>query len=178
MAKPSSPSNTTISTAYGSSTEKPPKAFNSATTNALLRPLPGYPTVVALSMPVVLPRLPVRQLGWTSADFCRDASVAMRTLTNPQEQKIGDGCDPAVSPDGKRIAYVTRPSRTDTSSTDSGFTAGNKLHLVNLQGANGWHPSLLMARIPVTPKPVWSFTGRCGVPTVNQFCTIYLSGCG
>ena len=99
----------------------------------------------------------------TWATFCRDASVAMRILTNPQEQKIGEGCDPAVSPDGKRIAYVTRPSRADASSTDSGFTAGNKLHLVNLQGANGWDPVTADGKDTGDPqaglvvyRPVWS----------------------
>lgn len=101
---------------------------------------------------------------WTTwAAFCREASVAIRTLTTPQEQKIGAGCDPAVSPDGKRIAYVTGPSRTDASSTDSGFTAGNTLHLVNLQGANGWDPVTAAGKDTGDPKaglvvyrPVWS----------------------
>ena len=110
------------------------------------------------------PTKAARATTWlTWATFCRDASVAMRTLANPQEQKIGEGCDPAVSPDGKRIAYVTRPSRTDASSTDSGFTAGNKLHLVNLQGANGWDPVTADGKDTGDPKaglvlyrPVWS----------------------
>jgi hypothetical protein len=110
------------------------------------------------------PTKAARATTWlTWATFCRDASVAMRTLTTPQEQKIGEGCDPAVSPDGKRIAYVTRPSRTDTSSTDNGFTAGNKLHLVNLQGANGWDPVTADGKDTGDPKaglvlyrPVWS----------------------
>jgi hypothetical protein len=114
------------------------------------------------------PTKAARATTWlTWATFCRDASVAMRTLANPQEQKIGDGCDPAVSPDGKRIAYVTRPSRADASSTDSGFTAGNKLHLVNLQGANGWDPVTADGKDTGDPKaglvlyrPVWSTDSR------------------
>lgn len=99
----------------------------------------------------------------TWASFCRNASVAMRILANPQEQKIGAGCDPAVSPDGKRIAYVTRPSRSDASSSDTGFTAGNTLHLVNMQGANGWDPVTATGKDTGDPnaglvvyRPVWS----------------------
>lgn len=99
----------------------------------------------------------------TWAMFCREATVALRTIANPQEQKVGAGCDPAVSLDGKRIAYVTRPSRADASSSDSGFTAGNKLHLVNLQGANGWDPVTADGKDTGDPKgglvvyhPLWS----------------------
>jgi Tol biopolymer transport system component len=80
---------------------------------------------------------------------------------------MGEGCDPAVSPDGKRIAYATRPTRSDTSAADPGETAGNTIHLINLAGQNGWDPVSATGAEPGQPGqglvvygPVWSRDSR------------------
>lgn len=82
-----------------------------------------------------------QQTTWLEwAAFCRESTVVARTLTAPQEVALGEGCDPAISPDGKRIAYASRPTRSDPSAADPGFTAGNTIHLINAAGQNGWDP--------------------------------------
>ncbi|MFM7678609.1 MAG: hypothetical protein ACKO83_07135 [Roseiflexaceae bacterium] len=104
-------------------------------------------------------------LEW--ARFCRSATVMYLTVADKKETSFGTGCDPVVAPDGRRLAYVTRPSRNDTSAADPDNTAGNTLHLVNMQGENGWDPVTATGGEPgektqglVVYRPQWSADGK------------------
>ena len=104
---------------------------------------------------------PSTWLEWSA--FCRQSSVVLLTLADQQSQIMGEGCDPAVSPDGKRIAYATRPSRSDAQSADPGNTAGNHIRLINMKGENGWNPVTAGGGEPgesdaglVAYRPTWS----------------------
>lgn len=104
---------------------------------------------------------PSTWLEW--AAFCRESSVVLLTLADQQPQMMGEGCDPAVSPDGKRIAYATRPTRSDAQSVDPGYTAGNHIRLINMKGENGWNPVTAAGGEPgetnaglVAYRPTWS----------------------
>lgn len=73
-------------------------------------------------------------LEWSA--WCAASQVYVRTLADQTAQKFGPGCDPAISPDGKRIAYATPPSmRQDSAATPN---AANAIRLINRQGQNGW----------------------------------------
>ncbi len=104
---------------------------------------------------------PSTWLEWSA--FCRQSSVVLLTLADQQSQIMGEGCDPAVSPDGKRIAYATRPSRSDAQAADPGNTAGNHIRLINMKGENGWKPATATGTEPgasdaglVAYHPTWS----------------------
>ena len=105
-----------------------------------------------------------QQTSWLEwAAFCRQSTVIRRTLSDPKEYPMGEGCDPVVSPDGKRIAYATRPARSDTSAADPGNTAGNTIHLINMAGENGWDPVTASGAEPgqagqglVVYQPFWT----------------------
>lgn len=104
-------------------------------------------------------------LEW--AAFCRDASVMYYSLADQKERSFGEGCDPVVAPDSKRLAYVTRPSRSDATAADPGNTAGNTLHLVNMKGENGWDPVRATGgelgtatQGLVVYRPLWSRDGK------------------
>lgn len=104
---------------------------------------------------------PSTWLEW--AAFCRQSSILKITLADQQRQIMGEGCDPAVSPDGKRIAYATRPTRSDAQSMDPDNTAGNHIRLINMKGENGWNPVTAAGSEPGAPdaglvayRPTWS----------------------
>lgn len=104
---------------------------------------------------------PTTWLEWSA--FCRQSSIVLLTLADQQAQQMGEGCDPAVSPDGKRIAYATRPTRSDAQSADPGNTAGNHIRLINMKGENGWNPVTADGGEPGEPnaglvayRPTWS----------------------
>lgn len=81
--------------------------------------------------------------GRTWADWsrwCRQSQVVVLDIASGSEQSMGAGCDPAISPDGKRIAFATAPSSLEQSSTaDMPLAFGNAIRLVNRQGQNGWN---------------------------------------
>lgn len=114
------------------------------------------------------PSLTPQRTTWLEwAAFCRSATVMQYDLGDKKETSFGEGCDPSVSPDGKRLAYVTRPSRSDASAADPGNTAGNALHLVNMKGENGWNPvTATGAELGdakqglVVYRPLWSPDGK------------------
>ncbi len=108
------------------------------------------------------------QASWLDwAAFCRNSTIIKRLWADPREIPMAPGCDPTVSPDGKRIAYATRPSRTDSSAADPAFTAANTIHLINVAGQNGWDPISAAGAEPGRPgqgllvyHPSWSRDGK------------------
>jgi Tol biopolymer transport system component len=52
-------------------------------------------------------------------------------------RSLGPGCDPAFSPDGRRIAYAAPPTQSEPEMS-KGPTAVNSIRLVNRLGQNGW----------------------------------------
>ncbi len=117
-----------------------------------------------------------QQTSWLEwAAFCRTATIVRRSLNDRKEYPIGEGCDPVVSPDGKRIAYATRPSRSDTSAADPGNTAGNAIHLINMAGENGWDPVTASGAEPgqagqglVVYQPFWTADSK------NLFVSVFV----
>jgi hypothetical protein len=72
------------------------------------------------------------------ATWCAVSQVVTLDIATGATQPLGAGCDPAVSPDGKRIAFATPPTEPEPGLESFGATIANTLRLVNLQGANGW----------------------------------------
>ncbi len=74
---------------------------------------------------------------WPSwSDWCAASEVRLLTIADRAETSFGPGCDPAISPDGKRIAYATPPTARHEGATAP--NAANTIRLINRQGQNGW----------------------------------------
>ena len=71
---------------------------------------------------------------WSS--WCDASEVHVLDITAGADQSFGPGCDPAISPDGKRIAYATPPSARAEGENE--HNAANAIRLINRQGKNGW----------------------------------------
>ena len=69
--------------------------------------------------------------------WCATSDVRVFNLTDNTETTIADGCDPAISPDGRRIVFAAPP--TDTQDGIEGPNSTNSIRLVNRQGENGWN---------------------------------------
>ncbi|NJO81346.1 MAG: hypothetical protein HC828_00385 [Blastochloris sp.] len=69
--------------------------------------------------------------------WCATSDVRVFNLTADTETTIADGCDPAISPDGRRIVFAAPP--TDTQDGIEGPNSTNTIRLVNRQGENGWN---------------------------------------
>ncbi|MFV9507742.1 MAG: hypothetical protein AB4911_24590 [Oscillochloridaceae bacterium umkhey_bin13] len=74
--------------------------------------------------------------SWSS--WCVQAEVRLLDLVGatPTEVRLGVGCEPQFSPDGRRIAF-TAPPTSAAPGTDQ-LNATNSIRIVNRQGANGW----------------------------------------
>jgi hypothetical protein len=68
--------------------------------------------------------------------WCVNSEVRLLMLSDATETSFGPGCDPAFSPDGKRIAYATPPSVAQEGQALPG--SQNTIRLINRQGQNGW----------------------------------------
>lgn len=83
--------------------------------------------------PAPAPRAPTWE-SWSA--WCAASEARVLDVVIGGEQALGAGCEPAFSPDGRRIAFTTAPT-----SAGSGFPfigAANTIAMVNAQGANGW----------------------------------------
>lgn len=83
------------------------------------------------------PRAPTWE-SWSA--WCADAEVVVAAVGGGPEQAIGAGCEPAFSPDGRRIAFSTPPSAPAPGGAFQG--AANGITIVNRMGANGWSVAL------------------------------------
>lgn len=83
---------------------------------------------------------PARPLDWMSwSAWCTSSEVHLITVANATETTLEPGCEPAFSSDGRRIAFVTPPTRDALEHDDvAGPSEINTIRLVNRQGANGW----------------------------------------
>jgi len=86
--------------------------------------------------------------------WCTASTIRLLDLQTNADQSLGRGCDPAISPDGRRIAYAA-PPMTDDPAINSGPAIVNSLRLINRQGENGWN--FAKADGPDAPPP---HTGR------------------
>jgi Tol biopolymer transport system component len=70
------------------------------------------------------------------SQWCANSEVHLFTLGG-SETSLGRGCDPAISPDGRRVAFATPPNSAQEGPPLRGFQ--NAIRLVNRQGQNGWN---------------------------------------
>jgi Tol biopolymer transport system component len=70
--------------------------------------------------------------------WCGASAIHVFDLTANADQAFGPGCDPAFSPDGKRIAYATPPTEFQPDLTN-GRSSNNAVRLINRIGQNGWN---------------------------------------
>lgn len=68
--------------------------------------------------------------------WCAAAEVRALDLPTGREYSLGPGCDPAVAPDGLRVAFATPPQIQPEYLGFPGAT--NTIRLVNRQGEHGW----------------------------------------
>jgi Tol biopolymer transport system component len=73
------------------------------------------------------------------ASWCKASEVRLLDLAGVTEQTLAPGCDPAFSPDGKRIAFATPPVSATPAAASAGPMAENSIRLINRQGQNGWN---------------------------------------
>jgi dipeptidyl aminopeptidase/acylaminoacyl peptidase len=72
------------------------------------------------------------------ASWCAVSQVVALDLPSGAQRPLGAGCDPAFSPDGRRVAFAAPPSEPEPGLESLGATAANSIRLVNRQGQNGW----------------------------------------
>ena len=88
-------------------------------------------------------------LQWSA--WCGPSEVHVLDISTGADRSFGPGCDPAFSPDGKRIAYATPPTtRVENASV---LNATNAIRLINRQGQNGWNFAAADGSVdPASPK--------------------------
>ncbi|GAB4210701.1 MAG: hypothetical protein OHK0022_44210 [Roseiflexaceae bacterium] len=111
-------------------------------------------------------RLPDQDwFGWSR--WCAISEVRLLNLADRAETTLARGCDPAFSPDGRRIAYAAPPTQPETGIGDAPPLTINSIRLINRQGQNGW--DFARAAGPDAPAPdtgrvvygpVWSPDGK------------------
>jgi hypothetical protein len=69
--------------------------------------------------------------------WCGTSTIHVLDLSTSTDQAFGPGCDPAFSPDGKRIAYATPPVKAQPDA-GNGPAMANTIRLINRLGQNGW----------------------------------------
>jgi hypothetical protein len=90
-------------------------------------------TLAYAAATVAPPRLP-DWMNWTG--WCVAGEVRLLDITSGAVSTLAPGCDPAFSPDGRRIAFAAPPTRNDP--TGNMPPSDNSIRLVNRQGENGW----------------------------------------
>jgi dipeptidyl aminopeptidase/acylaminoacyl peptidase len=70
----------------------------------------------------------VEQNDWMQ--WCASSDVRLMDTTSQNVTSLGSGCSPAISHDGRRVAFATPPQNMEQGT--------NTIRLVNRQGENGW----------------------------------------
>jgi hypothetical protein len=102
-------------------------------------------------------------IAWSH--WCATAEIRSLDLRSASETVLASGCDPAISPDGKRIAYVAPPTTITPGADAAGLLVGNSIRLINRYGQNGWNFAKTQAQGPtsdglVVYSPAWSPDGQ------------------
>lgn len=71
--------------------------------------------------------------------WCGASQIIVLDVASGQRQALANGCDPALSPDGRRIAYSAPPTLRDLSLAGGAPVAGNAIRLINRRGENAWN---------------------------------------
>ncbi|MGQ9826657.1 MAG: TolB family protein, partial [Roseiflexus sp.] len=82
---------------------------------------------------------PLSQLWLDWSLWCSASQVYVIDLVGGQRQALARGCDPVVSPDGRRIAYSSPPTARDTGMLEGAPVFGNTVRLINRRGENAWN---------------------------------------
>lgn len=82
---------------------------------------------------------PLPQLWPDWALWCSASQVYVIDLAAGQRQSLARGCDPALSPDGRRIAYSAPPTVRDAAIAGGAPVFANTVRLINWRGENGWN---------------------------------------
>ena len=105
--------------------------------------------------------------GWSR--WCAASEIHLLNLAGATETSLAAGCDPAISPDGKRIGYAAPPATPEPGIPEPAPLTVNSIRLINRQGQNGW--DFAKARGAVLPRrrtaAAWS-TRRPGRPTASR----------
>ncbi|NJN66694.1 MAG: hypothetical protein HC884_08205 [Chloroflexaceae bacterium] len=80
---------------------------------------------------------PLEWLDW--AAWCHTSEVRLLDVASNTETTLEPGCDPALSPDGRRIAFATPPESVEAVGQDTTVpNVANTIRLVNTRGEHGW----------------------------------------
>ncbi|WP_041330476.1 PD40 domain-containing protein [Roseiflexus castenholzii] len=71
--------------------------------------------------------------------WCSAGQIVVLDIASGQRQALANGCDPALSPDGRRIAYSAPPTLRDPAIAGGAPVAGNAIRLINRRGENTWN---------------------------------------
>jgi dipeptidyl aminopeptidase/acylaminoacyl peptidase len=77
-------------------------------------------------------------IAWSA--WCATSEVRQVVLATSTVSTITPGCDPAISPDGRRLAVASPPEQNEPGlSAENPPKIVNAIRLVNRQGQNGWN---------------------------------------
>jgi dipeptidyl aminopeptidase/acylaminoacyl peptidase len=105
---------------------------------------------------------PLTRSDW--AAWCGTSEVRLLNIDTAEETTFEPGCNPAFSPDGRRIAFATPPEQTGPAGqkTDLPNTA-NTIRLINSKGEHGWSFAVADGETPesglLVYAPAWSPDG-------------------
>lgn len=100
------------------------------------------------------------------AEWCRTSKVHVFDPANSSITALADGCDPSISPDGRRVAYAAPPTDKEPGLDSISPTIKNSIRLINRQGQNGWDFAKASGDLSANPRngrlvyaPSWSPDG-------------------
>ncbi len=94
-------------------------------------------TAIAYASSETALQQPTTWMDW--AAWCGSSEVRLLDIASGTETVLELGCDPAFSPDGRRIAFATPPQTIEPMGQGSQVANNaNTIRLVNSKGENGW----------------------------------------